>query len=62
MNEEISFEHQGVLFTAEYEVCGNDLYVYLPNGEVRQTVLNGLKPESSALVHLRFYADSQLKK
>ncbi|EZI27792.1 MULTISPECIES: hypothetical protein [Pseudomonas] len=53
--DEISLEQDGVHCTAEYEVHGEELYVYLPDGECRQTTLNGMSAESAALTHLRSY-------
>lgn len=53
--EEIVFEKDGISYAAEYEVTGDELSVYLPNGECRRTTLNGLKAESAALTHLRSY-------
>lgn len=53
--DEISLEQNDVLCTAEYEVHGEELYVYLPDGECRQTTLNGLTAEGAALTHLRSY-------
>lgn len=50
---EISIEHEGQTYTAEYEVDGDDLVVYLPDGSTRQTQLNGLSPASAARLHLR---------
>lgn len=57
MNEEITIEHNGVTFKAEYLVIGDTLSVYLPNGEVRTTELRGLDPELAALPHLKSYAN-----
>ena len=53
--EEIVLEKDGISYAAEYEVTGDELSVYLPNGECRRTTLNGLKAESAALTHLRSY-------
>lgn len=55
MNE-ISIDHNGITYTAEFEVNGDALTVYLPNGESRTTVLRGMEPESTAMPHLRSYA------
>lgn len=55
---EIVFERGGVCYTAEYEERGDELYVYLPNGEFRLTTLNGLMAETAALTHLRSYVNS----
>lgn len=57
MNEEITIEHNGIKFRAEYFVIGDTLSVYLPNGEVRTTELRGLDPKSAALPHLKSYAN-----
>jgi len=56
MHQEISIEHNGITVEAEYSVEGDKLFVYLPNGEVRQTELRGLDPKSAALPHLKGYA------
>lgn len=56
--DEIVLEKDGVCYTAEYEVHGEELSVYLPNGECRRTTLNGLMAESAALTHLRSYLKS----
>ena len=53
--DEISLEQDGVHCIAEYEVHGEELYVYLPDGECRRTTLNGMTVESAALPHLRSY-------
>lgn len=60
---EISYEFDGVTYTAEYLVNGNALTVFLPNGEHRTTFLTGgLAPESAAMPHLRSYAHEQARK
>lgn len=53
--DEISLEQDDVHYTAEYEVHGDMLYVYLPDGECRKTTLNGMTAESAAFTHLRSY-------
>ncbi len=53
--DEVSLEQGGVHYTAEHEVHGETLYVYLPSGECRKTILNGMTAESAALTHLRSY-------
>ncbi|KAB0532946.1 MULTISPECIES: hypothetical protein [Pseudomonas] len=53
MEEEISFEHEGTIYTCSYLVQGDDLIVYLPDGSQRETTLRGLGPETTALNHLR---------
>lgn len=60
MEEEITIEHGGVEYTAQYAVHGNTLTVYLPNGETRSTFLTGElnASESTAMVHLRSYVRS----
>lgn len=55
---EFSIEYNGNTYTAEYEVVGDTLMVFLPNGECRETQLGGLEPETSAKPHLRSYARS----
>ncbi|WP_157890322.1 hypothetical protein [Marinobacterium aestuarii] len=57
MNEEISVEYQGKIYTAEYSVIGDELTVYLPDGSTRSTFLTGgLKPETAAATHIKSYA------
>jgi hypothetical protein len=53
VEEEISFEHKGKIYTCTYYVQGDDLIVYLPDGSQRTTTLHGLDPEMAALTHLR---------
>lgn len=53
MDEEISFEHEGTMYTGTYSVHGDELIVYLPDGSQRETILRGLDPEMAALTHLR---------
>lgn len=55
MDEEITLEHEGAQYTASYNVFGDTLTVYLPNGEARSTELRGLGAESAAMVHLKSY-------
>lgn len=55
MNEEISIEYEGKLYTASYAVFGDTLKVKLPNGSIRTTELRGLDPGSAADTHLRMY-------
>jgi len=60
MNE-ISVELNGVLHEASYEVIGDTLIVFLPDGSQRQTTLNGnLKPKTTAIHHLRAFAHSKI--
>lgn len=61
MNE-ISIDHNGITYTAEFEVNGDELTVHLPNGESRTTVLRGMEPESAARPHLRSYAKGVVAK
>jgi hypothetical protein len=58
MEVEVTIEHEGTPYTATYLVVGDELIVYLPNGEPRATVLRGLNPESAARQHLRSYIRS----
>jgi hypothetical protein len=53
MEEEISFEHEGTIYTCSYLVQGDELIVYLPDDSQRTTILRGLDPEITALNHLR---------
>jgi hypothetical protein len=53
VEEEISFEHKGKIYTSTYYAQGDDLIVYLPDGSQRTTTLRGLDPEMAALTHLR---------
>ncbi|MBP3997843.1 hypothetical protein [Pseudomonas koreensis] len=53
MDEEITLEHEGVQYTAIYNVFGDTLTVYLPNGDAWSTELRGLGAESAAMVHLK---------
>ncbi|WP_186828407.1 hypothetical protein [Pseudomonas chlororaphis] len=55
MEEEISFEHEGVIYTSSYLVQGDNLTVYLPDGSDRATTLRGLDPEMATLIHLRAF-------
>ena len=55
MNEEITVEHEGVTYSAEYSIFDDTLVVYLPDGTTRETELRGLKPDSAAKIHLRAY-------
>jgi hypothetical protein len=56
MNE-ISIEKNGVLYTAYYEVFDETLVVTLPDGSKRESELKRLKPEPTAMVHLRSYVN-----
>jgi hypothetical protein len=55
MEEEISFSHGGVTHTGSYNVEGDELIVYLPDGSQRATTLRGLDPKTAALAHLRAF-------
>lgn len=59
--DEISLKQEDVLYTAQYEACGEQLYVYLPDGERRETTLNGMTAESAARTHLRSYLNKIVK-
>lgn len=52
---EITFLHNGTDYRAEYEIFGETLVVYLPDGTARETVLCGLTPNSAAMTHLRAF-------
>lgn len=58
MVQQLSLAHEGISHTAEYEVCGDTLTVYLPNGETRTTELRGLDAELAAVPHLQSYIKS----
>lgn len=53
--DKITLEQDGEIYEAEYEVFGDDLHVYLPDGSTRTTRLNTLHAESAALPHLKSY-------
>ena len=53
MEDEITFEHEGEIYSASFMVQGDNLVVYLPDGSLRETVLRGLDPELAAMTHLR---------
>ena len=53
MDEEISFDHEGTTYSCTYNVQGDELVVYLPDGSHRITNLRGLDPGMAALTHLR---------
>lgn len=55
MNEEITIEHNGILYIAEFEINDDMLITHLPDGSSRNTELRGLKPKSTAEIHLRSY-------
>ncbi len=55
MEEEITLEHEGKIYSASYIQLGDELLTYLPDGSERRTILRGLNPEHAALTHLRGY-------
>lgn len=55
MNEEITIEHNGKKYVAEYSVENDLLAVYLPDGSIRQTELRGLIASTTAKNHLKSY-------
>ena len=61
MNNEITIGHQGEDYTAEYYSCGGSVTVILPNGNMRQTDLDGLILEDAVRHHLEVYISSQSK-
>jgi hypothetical protein len=52
---EITFEHKEEIYTGAYNIQGDDLTVYLPDGSQRTTALRGLDPEHAAMTHLRAF-------
>lgn len=56
MYNEYSIDFNEKVITAEYVIEDDIVTVYLPNGDIRETKLNGLKPESAVRVHLTAYA------
>lgn len=60
--DKISIDRNGTTYTAEFEVFGDTLTVFLPNGECRTTILRGLSPESAAMPHLVSYVNGVLPK
>lgn len=61
MDEEVSFEYDGSIYSCTYCVQGDDLFVYLPDGSQRTTNLRGLDPAMAALTHLRSFVRSREK-
>lgn len=57
MDATIDLEYNGQTHSADYHVHGDVLTVFLPDGDQRSTVLNGLDPEMAAMVHLRSYVN-----
>ncbi len=55
MEDEITLEIDGVVYTASYIDLGDEIQVLLPDGTQRTTVLGNLNPESAAMSHLRGY-------
>ena len=58
---DIRLMHNGIEYTAEYEVVGDTLLVHLADGSTRETELRGLNPFSAAMAHLRSFVLSQPK-
>lgn len=57
---EITYEFEGIIYTAQYEVFDDELVVYLPDGTTNSTMLwAGLKPETAAMPHITSYAKRQ---
>ena len=52
---EVKVEIDGKEHSAEFEIFGDTLQVYLPDGTSRTTELRGLDPFHAAETHLRFY-------
>lgn len=61
MDEEVSFEYDGSMYSCTYSIQGDDLFVYLPDGCQRTTSLRGLDPAMAALTHLRGFVRSRKK-
>ncbi|CAD6872675.1 hypothetical protein [Methylomonas fluvii] len=59
MNDEITIEHQGKSYSAEFVVHGDTLIMFLPDGSQKETELRGLKPEFAAKTHLRSYISNK---
>lgn len=59
MEEEISFEYEGLMHSCTYSVHGDELVVYLPDESQRTTDLRGLDPRMAALTHLRAFVRSR---
>lgn len=55
---QITYEYEGIIYTAEYEVLEDELVIYLPDGMTRSTVLRGLTPDLAAMPHLISYVKS----
>ncbi len=55
VEEEVTLEHEGQIYSASYIQLGDELTVYLPDGSTRQTTLRGLNPDHAAETHLRGY-------
>lgn len=60
--QKISHEIGGVMYEASFEVFGDELVVYLPDGSTKQTTLRGMMPTLAAKPHLVSYAKSQQAK
>lgn len=61
MDEEVSIEYDGSIYTCTYSIQGDDLFIYLPDGSQRITSLRGLDPVMAALTHLRGFVRSRKK-
>lgn len=58
----LNIEYLGHVYTAQYKVTEDDhLVVHLPNGEMRETALRGIRPQLSAKTHLVAYAMTQTR-
>lgn len=55
---QITYEYEGIIYTAEYEVLEDELVIYLPDGMTRSTVLRELTPDLAAMPHLISYVKS----
>lgn len=62
MEDEVTLERDGLVYTAMYLVEGDTLTVFLPNGEQRTTELQGVPPKTAARPHLRSYINGISKK
>lgn len=59
VEDEIRFEHEGLIYSCNYSVNGDELIVCLPDGSQRTTALRGLDPAIAALTHLRGFVRGQ---
>lgn len=53
---QITYEYEGIIYTAEYEVLEDELVIYLPDGSTHSIMLRGLKPEPTVMPYLVSYA------